>query len=257
MWRTIAQILGCVLTGSFSLMAGIRVDNPRLARARGWAATATAAALPPQWGDRLVDRRGQAGRVGPTSATGQLSDERPMRCHVQRNYERLVLAAREVLRESGTESSLEEIARRAGVGIGTLYRRFPTRLSLLEAVYREDVDALGDNTARLVEKEQPWEALEAWVWVLLDYVATKRALFQELVDSVGRDSELLTHSREAVVGAAGLVLRNAQEAGVARAGVEPSDLLRLVGGCTMMGELEPAQQQRVIAIVLGGIRSTA
>ena len=93
--------------------------------------------------------------------------------------------------------------------------------------------------------------------MLLDYAATKRALFQELVDAVGRDSELLTHSREAVNGAAALVLRNAQEAGVARAEVEPSDLLRLVGGCTMMGELEPAQQQRVVAIVLGGIRSTA
>ncbi|MEO6411849.1 MAG: helix-turn-helix domain-containing protein [Pedococcus sp.] len=193
----------------------------------------------------------------PTSATDQLSDERPMRADAQRNYERLVLSAREVLRESGTESSLEEIARRAGVGIGTLYRRFPTRLALLEAVYREDVDALADSTARLVEEEEPWLALEAWVWVLLDYAATKRALFQELVDAVGRDSELLTHSREAVIGAAGLVLRNAQEAGVARTEVEPSDLLRLVGGCTMMGELEAEQQKRVVAIVLGGIRAAA
>ena len=193
----------------------------------------------------------------PTSATDQLSDERPMRADAQRNYERLVLAAREVLRESGTESSLEEIARRAGVGIGTLYRRFPTRLSLLEAVYREDVDALADRTARLVETEEPWAALEAWVWVLLDYAATKRALFQELVDAAGRDSELLTHSRETVLGAAGQVLRNAQEAGVARAEIEPSDLLRLVGGCTMMGELEAEQQKRVVGIVLGGIRSGA
>ena len=180
-----------------------------------------------------------------------------MRADAQRNYERLVLAAREVLRESGTESSLEEIARRAGVGIGTLYRRFPTRLSLLEAVYREDVDALADKTARLVETEQPWAALEAWVWVLLDYAATKRALFQELVDAAGRDSELLTHSRETVIGAAGQVLRNAQDAGVARPEVEPSDLLRLVGGCTMMGELEAEQQKRVVGIVLGGIRSAA
>ena len=193
----------------------------------------------------------------PTSAADQLSDERPMRAHAHRKKQRFVHAAREVLRESGTQSTLEDIARRAGVGIGTLYRRFPTRLSLLEAVYREDVDALGERTARLVEEKQPWEALEAWVWVLLDYAATKRALFQELVDAVGRDSDLLTHSREAVNGAAAVVLRNAQEAGVARVEVEPSDLLRLVGGCTMMGELEPAQQQRVVAIVLGGIRSTS
>src|SRR6478609_7339898 len=165
-------------------------------------------------------------RVVPTPAAGQLSAERPMRADAQRNHERLLLAAREVLRESGAEASLEEIARRAGVGIGTLYRRFPTRLSLLEAVYREDVDALAVKTGRLVETEQPWEALEAWVWVLLDYAATKRALFQELVDAVGRDSELLTHSRETVNDAAAAVLHNAQRAGVARTDVEPSDLLR-------------------------------
>ena len=191
----------------------------------------------------------------PTPAADQLAAERPMRADAQRNLERLLLAAREVLRESGAEASLEEIARRAGVGIGTLYRRFPTRLSLLEAVYREDVDSLGAQAQRLVEDEEPWVALEKWVWVLLDYVATKRALFQALVDAVGRDSELLTHSRQAVNDAAAEVLHHAQDTGVARKDVEPSDLLRLVGGCTMMGELDPAQQERVVSIVLGGIRA--
>jgi AcrR family transcriptional regulator len=194
-------------------------------------------------------------KVVPTPAADQLAAERPMRADAQRNLERLLLAAREVLRESGAEASLEEIARRAGVGIGTLYRRFPTRLSLLEAVYREDVDSLGAQAQRLVEDEEPWVALEKWVWVLLDYVATKRALFQALVDAVGRDSELLTHSRQAVNDAAAAVLHHAQDAGVARKDVEPSDLLRLVGGCTMMGELDPAQQERVVSIVLGGIRA--
>jgi AcrR family transcriptional regulator len=194
-------------------------------------------------------------RVVPTPAAGQLSAERPMRADAQRNHERLVLAAREVLRESGAQCSLEEVARRAGVGIGTLYRRFPTRLSLLEAVYREDVDALGQQTERLIESQEPWAALEQWVWVLLDYAATKRALFSELVDAVGRDSELLTHSRQAVNDAATAVLKNAQSAGVARKDVEPSDLLRLVGGCTMMGELDEAQQHRVVSIVLAGIRT--
>jgi AcrR family transcriptional regulator len=194
-------------------------------------------------------------KVVPTPAADQLAAERPMRADAQRNLERLLLAAREVLRESGADASLEEIARRAGVGIGTLYRRFPTRLSLLEAVYREDVDSLGAQAQRLVEDEEPWVALEKWVWVLLDYVATKRALFQALVDAVGRDSELLTHSRQAVNDAAAAVLHHAQDAGVARKDVEPSDLLRLVGGCTMMGELDPAQQERVVSIVLGGIRA--
>ena len=84
---------------------------------------------------------------------------RPMRADARRNYERVVAAARDTLRESGREASLEEIARRAGVGIGTLYRRFPTRLDLLEAVYREDVDTLRVATDELVGSASEWDAV--------------------------------------------------------------------------------------------------
>jgi AcrR family transcriptional regulator len=181
--------------------------------------------------------------------------ERPLRADARRNYEQIVAAARETLREQGAAASLEEIARRAGVGIGTLYRRFPTRLALLEAVYREDVDALRAHTDELVQGADAWQAVEAWVRHFLDYASTKRALFAELVEAVGRDSELLTHSRGVITATAQQVLDNAKAAGVVRPDVEPADLTRLIGGCSMMGPVEDDQRERVVAIVLAGIRA--
>ncbi|MDN5797334.1 MAG: TetR/AcrR family transcriptional regulator [Intrasporangium sp.] len=186
---------------------------------------------------------------------GTLGPSRPLRADAQRNYQRIVAAGREVFRRSGTEASLEEVARVAGVGIGTLYRRFPGRLALLEAVYREDVDTLEHEVDRLLESEEPWAAVVRWSDLLLDYAATKRALFHALADAVETDSELLTHSRRVVGDSTARVLRRAQQAGVVRPEVEPSDLLRLLGGCTMMGGLDDDQRHRIAEIVLAGIRA--
>ena len=192
----------------------------------------------------------------PPSTPTEVAAEakRPLRADARRNYERLVAAARAELRERESAASLEEIARRAGVGIGTLYRHFPTRLDLLEAVYREDVEALASQAEILRDTASPWDGLEGWLSFFIDYAVTKRALFHELVDAVGKDSELLTHSREVIVGSLTATLTRAQEAGVARPDVEPSDLMRLVGGCTMMGVLDAAQRERLLRIVLDGIR---
>ena len=183
-----------------------------------------------------------------------ISTARPMRADARRNYERLTAAARLALTERGGDVSMEEIARRANVGIGTLYRHFPTRLDLLEAVYREDVETLASSAQALMASESEWAALEQWLHLYIGYAATKRVLMQELVDAVGKDSELLTHSRRAINEAVTAVLGRAQQAGVARPDVEPSDLLRLVGGCAMMPHLEPDQQERMLQIVLDGIR---
>jgi AcrR family transcriptional regulator len=179
---------------------------------------------------------------------------RPQRADARRNYDRLVEAARETFREHEADSSLEQIARRAGVGIGTLYRHFPTRLALLEAVYRDEVDDLADESAALTGRE-PWEALAAWLELFLSYAATKRALFHELIEVAGRDSELLTHSREVINGTGQAVLGRAQDAGVARADLEIGDVVRLVGGCTMMPGSTEEQQKRMLAVVLAGIRA--
>jgi AcrR family transcriptional regulator len=179
-----------------------------------------------------------------------------MRADARRNYERLIAAARELLREGDADTSLEAVAQRAGVGIGTLYRHFPNRLALLEGVYRDEVDALGANGQRLLDEADPWDGLVEFLDDFVDYAATKRTLFHELVDAIGRDSELLTHSRQVISTAIEALLAKAQEAGVARADVTASDLIRLVGGCTMMpGSIDDDQRRRMLAVVLAGIRA--
>jgi len=178
-----------------------------------------------------------------------------MRADARRNYAALVDAARAALTEHGAAVSLEEVAARAGVGIGTLYRHFPRRLDLLEAVYRDDVKMLAHSAETLSDSCPEWEALEQWLFVFIGYASTKRVLFHELVDAIGKDSELLTHSRQVIDASVTRVLVRAQQAGVARADVQPSDLLRLVGGCTMMPNLGPDQQERMLRIVLDGLRS--
>lgn len=180
---------------------------------------------------------------------------RPMRADARRNYDLLVEAARSLLLESDGNAPLEDIARRAGVGIGTLYRHFPRRLDLLEAVYREDVDALAHSARSLIEQYSAWDALDRWLHLFVAYAATKRVLLHELVEAVGKESELLTHSRAVIMESMADVLRSAQEAGVARMDVQPDDLLRIAGGCTMMPHVEPGQQERMVQIVLDGVRA--
>jgi AcrR family transcriptional regulator len=180
---------------------------------------------------------------------------RPLRADARRNYDLLVTAAREVFREHDGDTSLEKIARRAGVGIGTLYRHFHSRLALMEAVYRDEVDDLAVNSEKLLTSAEPWEGLAGWLKLFLSYASTKRALFHELVDAVGKDSELLTHSRAVIETSARAALRRAQEAGVARRDVEVSDMLRLVGGCTMMPGSTPDQEARILQVVLDGLRA--
>jgi AcrR family transcriptional regulator len=193
--------------------------------------------------------------VATARATSPAAAGPSMRADAMRNRTRLIEAARAALTEHGADTSLDEIARRAGVGIGTLYRHFPTRLDLLEAVYREDVDVLEQSAETLIDTRTEWEALEEWLSRFISYAATKRVLFHELVDALGRDSDLLSHSREVINSASKALLTRAQDAGVARKDIEPSDLLRLVGGCTMMPGLEPAQQERMLKIVLDGVRT--
>lgn len=182
---------------------------------------------------------------------------RPLRADAQRNYDRLVESARATFTESGGDTPLEEVARRAGVGIGTLYRHFPNRLDLLETIYREDVDRLSGLARTLTDEREPWEAMEAWLEEFSAYAATKRVLFQEIVAMAGKDAQVFIHSRAAIGEAGALIIGNAQRAGVARADIEVSDVTRLVGGCTMMPGADAAQQRRMLQLVLDGLRAGA
>jgi AcrR family transcriptional regulator len=179
---------------------------------------------------------------------------RPLRADAQRNYDKLIATARQVFTEQGPDTSLEAIAKQAGVGIGTLYRHFPTRLVLLESIYREDVDTLMALAKHVVETESPWDALEHWLEAFSGYAATKRVLLQEIMDVVGREAPVLSYSRPIILAAAELVLGKAQQAGVARADIEVGDVTRLVGGCTMMPGADAEQQRRMLRLVLDGLR---
>jgi AcrR family transcriptional regulator len=180
-----------------------------------------------------------------------------LRADAARNRARLIEAARAVFHAASpdAEVSLEQVAREAGVGIGTLYRHFPTRLDLLEAVYREEVDGLQQAADRLAADHPPLEALERWLEVFVEYAATKKHIFHELIEATGRDSELMTHSRAVMSGAAQKMVGGAQEAGEVRADVTPGDVIRLVGGCTMMPNFDREQTARILKVVMAGLRA--
>jgi AcrR family transcriptional regulator len=178
---------------------------------------------------------------------------RPLRADARRNYEKLLTAAREVFAQDST-AALEEIARRAQVGIGTLYRHFPTRPDLLEAVYVVEVEDLC-RTARELADLPPWDALVSWLHRYVRYIATKRALAEQLSASLGRESEVFRSCRRAIFAEGGPLLTRAQDAGVARADASFDDVLRLVSGITMMTFVEEGQMERVLDIALDGLRA--
>src|SRR3954451_6758472 len=192
-----------------------------------------------------------------TTSPDVATDAPKLRADAARNRARLVEAARSLFLAgpADAEVSLEQVAKAAGVGIGTLYRHFPTRLDLLEAVYREEVDGLRQSAERLSADHAPLEALERWLEVFIDYAATKSHIFHELIDATGRDSELMTHSRATMTAAAEKIVGAAQQSGDIRTDVNALDVIRLVGGCTMMPNFDRAQLRRILKVVIDGLRA--
>jgi AcrR family transcriptional regulator len=175
---------------------------------------------------------------------------RPHRADARRNFDALLAAAREVFAEQGTDASLEEIARRAGVGIATLYRNFPTRQDLFDAVYRGEVDELCGATRNLADLP-PWEAFAAWVDRFAGYVATKMAIKEGL----DKDSTTLRDCRAVLVGASEPLFRRAQEAGEIRADAQFDDVLRMLTGVTAGTYVSDDQREHVLRMALDGIRA--
>src|SRR5580704_18529009 len=161
---------------------------------------------------------------------------RPMRADARRNYDKLIAAGREAFTDEGSSASLEEIARRAGVGIGTLYRHFPTRQALLEAVYVEEVEALCRSAADLAE-QPPWEALIAWLHRFVGYVATKQALAEELFAHADPNADVFRNCRAAFNAAGEPLLTRAQEARVVRADTNITEVVQLVAGIAKIQSL--------------------
>jgi AcrR family transcriptional regulator len=181
---------------------------------------------------------------------------RPKRADALRNYERLIAAAREAFSECGTSASLEEIARRAQVGIGTLYRHFPNRQTLLEAVYVDEVQALCRSAADLAELS-PWDALVGWLHRFVGYLATKQALAEELLSYVDRDADLFQTCRTGLFAAGEPLLARAQQAGVVRADTDLAEVIQMVGGIAKIPSLAPEQLDHILGMALDGLRYRA
>jgi AcrR family transcriptional regulator len=189
-----------------------------------------------------------------TSATTlPLADRRPLRADARRNYDKLITAAREAFGEVGSSASLEDIARQAGVGIGTLYRHFPNRQALIEAVYVDQVDTLCASAVEFGSLP-PWEGFSGWLHNFVGYMATKRALRDALIASLGRDSEFFGYCRAAMYGAGEPLLKRAQAAGAVRGDATLDDVMKLVGGISMVHFDDPDQVKKVLSMAIDGLR---
>jgi AcrR family transcriptional regulator len=194
--------------------------------------------------------------MSTTDAPVENAARHPKRADAQRNYAKLIAAAREAFAEGGAATSLEEIARRAGVGIGTLYRNFPNRQTLLEAVYVEEVRGLRRSADELGD-ESPWEALVGWLHRFVGYMATKQALAQELLTYVDRDATLFQSCRGELYAAGEPLLARAQEARVVRADTNITEIIQMVGGIAKIQASDPDQIEHILDIALDGLRYRA
>jgi AcrR family transcriptional regulator len=178
---------------------------------------------------------------------------RPMRADARRNYERLVAAAREVFARQGGGASMEAIARRAGVGVGTLYRHFPKRIDVVEAVYRTDVDNLVQTAEQVTADLEPWPAVVAFLEAFVRYAQGKRTFLNELREAFDKNPGLRMDMLERIEQAMELVVGRAQRAGVMRTDLSGSDLMQLVGPMCTNATLSEDQSKRLLNTILDGL----
>ena len=183
-----------------------------------------------------------------------LTTQRPKRADAARNYDKLLAAAREAFTSEGQDASLEGIARRADVGIGTLYRNFPTRQALLEAVYVEEVEGIC-RAVHSFDGALGWQALTSWLRRFADYATTKKALAAELMAYMDEGSEVFLQCRHAIKAAGAPLLEAAQRSGDVRPDVRFMDVVRMIGGIATIPNAEPGQVDRILAVALDGLRA--
>jgi AcrR family transcriptional regulator len=208
--------------------------------------------------DGTAPASGTASPAGTVPSDGLPPGGRPMRADARRNRGRLIEVARAAFTEHGPETPLDDIAKRAGVGPGTLHRHFPTRDSLLAAVYLNDVEALSAQADRLLDSDlAPDEALAAWLAIHLDYLKTRRGMSAAVKAMFCVDAPMMEHCRGALRGAVGRLMDPARRAGLIRADIEPADVLRLTHGVAMACESAPDDAERLLGYVIDGLRPPA
>ena len=182
--------------------------------------------------------------------------QRKPRADAQRNRARILEVAKKAFTRSGADFSLDEIAKQAGVGAGTLYRHFPTREALLEAVYRTEVEKLAAAERKFAEKFPPVEALRAWMLLFVDYIATKQIIAPALNTLVGGASKVFAATGDQIKGAIQALVERAIESGDMRRDLEPLDLLRALVGVSNVASGPDWRQsaRRLVDILILGSR---
>jgi AcrR family transcriptional regulator len=182
--------------------------------------------------------------------------DRKPRADAQRNRERILTVAKEAFTRSGVSVSLDDVAKQAKIGPGTLYRHFPTRDALLAEVYRAEVERLAAAERELSAKLPPVEALRAWMLMFVDYIETKQIIAPALNTMVGGTAELYNATGELIIGAINRLVAQAVESGDVRSDIDPLDLLRaLVGVSNVASAPDWAQSaKRLVGILILGLR---
>jgi len=176
-----------------------------------------------------------------------------LRADARQNRARLISAATAAFAEKGADAPLEDIARRAEVSIGTLYRHFPSRLDLQAAVFRTQVRDVCEQGDALLVTDAPQQAFAAWARALTMYLVTKRGLSRALIDAVGVESELITSCWMTMRETTERLLENAQRAGVIRSDVTGMDVMRLLHGVAVSSEKDPGRTDLLLSIMLDGL----
>jgi AcrR family transcriptional regulator len=206
----------------------------------------------------IVDNRRQspvAGNFEIVTKNSQPAPRRP-RSDAQRNRRRILEVAKRAFTRHGADASLDDIAKQADVGPGTLYRHFPTRDALLEGVYQNEVEKLAAAADRFAAAMSPMEALRSWMLLFVDYIAAKHIIAPALNTVVGGPSRLYEGSRALIQGAMNELVKRAKKSGHLRKDLEASDLLRALIGVSHMGS-DPDWQQsarRLVDILIAGSR---
>ena len=184
------------------------------------------------------------------------STPRKPRADAQRNRERILDVAKTAFTRQGAETSLDDIAKQAGVGAGTLYRHFPTRDDLLVAVYRSELEKLAAAERKFAEAMPPLEALRAWMQLFINYIATKKIIAPALNAMVGSHSKVLEASHAEIHGAISALVKRAIESGDVREDIDALDLLRALVGVSYVASGPEWQQsaRRLVEILISGSR---
>ena len=186
-----------------------------------------------------------------------LTSRKP-RVDALRNREILVTAARQVFAQKGGSASLEEIARSAGVGIGTLYRHFPTREDMIDAVYQAESEQIFNAAKTLSQTHTPAEAMRAWLLQFVDYLEMKQGMTELLKSSKSEPRKLSPASGESLQDVFGGLLKRAQDAGEIQLEGDPMDLLRAIAGVVNMnnGPAKNAAAKAMVNLILAGLKNT-